>query len=94
MPLPFHFYSYGSAMNVLLLSNLLSYKDVGNGKYLKPKNGTTRTHFLRFLKQKLIHNGGHQEICHLFSHRGFIKSCGRLVIFKSEVNNHEFCFTL
>jgi len=24
-------------MNVLLLSNLLSYKDVGNGKYLKPK---------------------------------------------------------
>ena len=94
MPHPFHSYCYGSAMNVLHLSNLLSYNDMGDGKYLKPKDGTKRTQLLRFVKQKDIQNGVDQEICHFFLHRGIIKSCDRLVIFKSEVSNHEFLFTL
>jgi len=75
-------------MNVFHSTNLLSYKDVGDVKYLKSENGARRTQLLRFVKQKDIQNGEHQEICHFFPHRGFIKSCDRLVIFKSEVNNH------
>jgi hypothetical protein len=91
---PFQSYRYDSGMNVRHSANILSYKDVVNGKNLQPKNGTKRTQLLRFVKKKDIQNGVHQEICHFFLHRGFIKSCDRLVNFKSEVNNHEFCFTL
>ena len=73
-------------MNVLNSSNLLSYKGVGDGKYLKPKNGTKKAQVLRLVKQKVIQNGVHLEIRNFIPNLGLIKSCDRLVIFKPKVN--------